>query len=125
MYNSVSIIMSHKNKNMLVRRMNESNCSDKAAMSREAMSMICGVSNDINSFMTEIRCRKNPCVLLDMLVGDTDAISFIREAGQKLEYIGMLMLWDILPEGHYRYIREFTDELTGRTYTTAIEFDQN
>lgn len=85
MYNSVSIIMSHKNKNMLVRRMNESNCSDKAAMSREAMSMICGVSNDSNSFMTEIRCRKNPCVLLDMLVGDTDAISFIREAGQKLE----------------------------------------
>ena len=39
MYNSVSIIMSHKNKNMLVRRMNESNCSDKAAMSWEAMSM--------------------------------------------------------------------------------------
>ena len=51
--------------------------------------------------------------------------AYTLEAGQKLEYIGMLMLWDILPEGHYRYIREFTDELTGRTYTTAIEFDQN
>ena len=84
MYNSAEIIMSHDNKNMLIRRINDSHLSDKSALSTNALSRIISTANDSASFIEEIMRHPHSCVLLDLFLGDKDAVSFIREAKRKL-----------------------------------------
>ncbi len=84
MYNSDAIIMSHKNKSIIMCGLNDSEYSDKNAIMSEMEDRIVSVPNDSAAFMNEIVKHPNAHVLLDMLIGDSDAVSFIREAKRKL-----------------------------------------
>ena len=84
MYNGACVIMSHNNKGMIVRGIIESDIPSKETVSNEAANKIISVSNDRASIMDEIIRRPDSCVLLDMFMEDSDAVSFMREAKLKL-----------------------------------------
>ena len=84
MYSSAKVIMSHKNKNALIRRINEVKSPDDSAALLKAAGGIVSVSNDGKSFFAAMEEHSPSCVMMDMYEGDTDAISFIREAKRRL-----------------------------------------
>ena len=86
MFNSGVIIMSQKNKNMLMCGLKESEYSDKESIMSDVAGRIIAVPNDSVAFMEEILRRPDACVLLDMIVGDKDAVSFIRESKRRLAH---------------------------------------
>lgn len=84
MYSSKTIIMSRKNKNEIMCGLKESHFSDKDAVMRELSERVISVPNDAAAFMNEILAHPDAHVLIDMLIGDSDAVSFIRESKRKL-----------------------------------------
>ncbi len=83
MSSNAKIIMSHKNKNLLLRRISDEKSSGDTAVLREAAQGVVSVGNDSQSFMTAIEHYSPSCVLIDMFFCDTDALSFVREARRK------------------------------------------
>ena len=83
MNNSGEIIMSQKNKNLIMCGLNESEYSDKKAIMSEVDGRIISVTNDSEAFMNAIVKHPDASVLIEMLVGDRDAVSFMRETKRK------------------------------------------
>ena len=83
MNNSGKIIMSHKNKNLIMCGLNDGEYSDKKEIMSEVADRIVSVANESEAFMNEIVKHPDASVLLDMLLGDRDALSFIRELKRK------------------------------------------
>ena len=64
--------------------LNESGYSDKNTVMEEVEGRIIPVPNDSDSFINEIMKHPDAHVLIDMLIGEKDAVSFIREAKRRL-----------------------------------------
>ncbi len=84
MYNSASIIMSHNDKKSLICGLNESDIPNRDEVVSEAVKRIASVPNDMFSLTDEILRNPDSCVLMDLIVGDRDAMSFIKDTKRKL-----------------------------------------
>ena len=72
---SKEIITSHKNKSIIMCGLNESGYSDKNTVMEEVEGRIIPVPNDSDSFINEIMKHPDAHVLIDMLIGEKDAVS--------------------------------------------------
>lgn len=81
---SKEIITSNRNKSIIMCGLNESGYSDKNTVMEEVEGRIIPVPNDSDSFINEIMKHPDAHVLIDMLIGEKDAVSFIREAKRRL-----------------------------------------
>lgn len=79
MNNCGEIIMSHNNKKLIMCGLNEGEYSDKKEIMNEIAARIISVPDDCEAFMNEIAKHPDTTALIDMLVGDRDAVSFMRE----------------------------------------------
>lgn len=79
-----SIIMTDSHKNMLLRGIKESDLPYKDAMISDALNRIVPVPDDSAAMTDAIMQHPDSSVLLELFVGDTDAVSYIREIKRKL-----------------------------------------
>ena len=77
---SKKIIMSQKNKTFLINRLNDIDKYRSSPMLGQLISRIVPASGDGASLMAEMRKIPDSCVVVDMVFGDEDAVSFIKEA---------------------------------------------
>lgn len=88
MYDEVSLIMSEKNRNMLISRLSAEKRDDAYVKYREKAEVIIPVENSRAAFLEELarQRQRRTCLLLDLFVGDTDVVSFIREVRRRTDF---------------------------------------